>query len=348
MRRTFFQLRLSSFPQSFGACAENLPAVAAMANECIERLVMAGGDSGWWGGWAKVLYNVTQANPFITLPAQFSRAINLAVCNQGLRIQNEFYELMEAGIGLQPPTGCLDWCGAIEGFERGVHSTMIDLPTDAPQYLRVYLTDPADAGKRVLIQQAYDQNDTGIYTTDASGSVNGFYLTLDQPFTTSAYTVTSWGSIYKDFTVGDVLLKAVNANTGVETLLSRYQPFETNPAYRRYYISNLPSRCCNTTGQNSPNLPVTMLCKYEFIPVKNDTDQLLIGNIPALIEEAQAIRSSRMEDDGAPQREGRHHAKAIKLLQDEMRNYLGERYPALNFAPFGTARLEKQLIGQLL
>lgn len=348
MRRIFQELRQSNFPQVLGLCQQDGPSVAQACNEVTQRLVYAGGDSGFWGGWAKVVLTASRTNPFITLPAQYARAINLDVCRFPIRIQNEFYEEIEAGIGLQPSTNCNDWCGALEGYERGVFTTLTDLPSGNNSLLRVYPSNPIDVGRRILFSAAKDQNGNYIYSQNGAQSVNGFFLTVNVPFETTSFIVSDWAQLAKDVTQGDLILKAVDATTGVETTLSRYLAWETNPAYRRYYINRLPNSCCNFPFPTTPGqVNLAAMLKYEFVPVMNDTDYLLIANIPALIEEAQAVRYSRMDTPSAAGLEAKHHSKAITLLNQEMTHYLGKKQPAINIAPWGTARLERAGIGTL-
>ena len=197
------------------------------------------------------------------------------------------------------------------------------------------------------MSNAQDQNGNGIYTQDGQQSVNGFFLTLQSPFDTSNMLVSAFGSIAKDFTQGDVILKAVDPSTGLETTLSRYTPDETAPAYRRYYINSLPTNCCATNFVTPGMVQITAMLKYEYAPVRRDTDFLIIGNIPALIEEAQAIKYSSIDETTAAQLESKHHAKSIKLLQSEMRHQLGELQPAVNSAIFGSARLACAGVGTL-
>lgn len=345
MRTTFRQLRLSRFPRTLGLCSNNVPEIAAAANECQQRLINDAGETGWWGGWAKVAFTASMVNPYITLPPQYARAIGFDVCRFPIRIQNEFYEELDAGIGLRGPNNCVDRCAPKEAYDRGTFPTMIDLAGNN-QLLRVYITDPADVGKRILISNARDQNGNGIYTQDGAQSVNGFYLQFEDPFVTSTFTVTSFQNISKDQTVGDIILKQVDASSGNEVTLSRYAPNEENPACRRYYLSQLPFGCCNPTFTAGP-VVITAMCKYEFVPVETDTDFLIIGNIPAMIEEGQAVNYSSMETPTSMALETRHHARAVKLLNDELRHYLGENLPAINFAPYGTARLDKVAIGMI-
>ncbi len=348
MRLSVGQARASRLPQTLGLCAGDLPGLLSYLNECDQRLIIAGGDTGFWGGWAKIVFNVAQSNPYFTLPRQYSRAINLDVCRTPIKLQNEFYETLVDGIGLQDRTCPIqDWCGNIEGFERGVVSTMVDL-TPTNQKLRVYPTDPADVetAARVLICGAIDQNGNPIYSQDSQVPVPGEYITVDSPFGESADIITSFSGIQKDVTFGDLVLKQVDATTGTEVTLARYGADETAPAYRRYFISRIPACCC--VGADPNNTQITAMVKYEHVELKRDTDFMVIGNLPAVIEECQAIRYSSIDSTTAAGLEIKHHKKAISLLNQELNHYLGKYRPAVVFAPFGGARLERQKVGSLI
>ncbi len=350
MNSTLRDLQLSDFPQAVGLCANDLPGIAAKGNRAQWQLILAGGETGFWGGWQKVVFKVSRCHPYITLPRPFARAINMDVCRTPIRIQNEFYEELEAGVGLQGFSQCRDWCGALEGYERGVWPTMRDVDP-ANQFLRVYLTDPRDINLRLLVGPALDQNGNGIYTNDGQNTVHGFYLSFEQPFTTSSFIVTNIGGIQKDATYGDVLLFQVDATTGAEVLLSRYAPEETNPAYRRYFIHQMPCTCgpvllkspCIQPVPPETFIPVTAMVKLEFIAANRATDRLIIGNLPALIAEGKAIRYSDMDAPQAAALEAKNHTQAINLLNKELTHYLGTMQPAVVFAPFGTAKLNRPM-----
>lgn len=350
MRTTISQVRQSRLPEEIGKCATDLTAICSYVNQATQQLINAGGESGFWGGWQKVVFPVSRSNPYITLPRAFARAINMDVCRFPIRIQNEFYEFLEAGVGLKGFCNQRDWCGALEGCERGVCPTQVDV-APANQLLRVYLTDPRDITKRILIGPCQDQNGNSIYTQDGNNPVNGFYLSLSQLFTTSTFTVTSIGGIQKDITYGDVLLYQVDETTGTQVLLSRYAPDETTPAYRRYYINRLPCSCspvisggpCVAPASIPTTVAVTAMVKLEYIPVSKDTDFCIIGNIPALIAECKSIRYGSMDTVEAQQLKNSNHLYAIKLLNQELSHYLGRLQPAINFAPFGGAKLGRIL-----
>lgn len=346
MKVTLKQARFSRLPQVVGKCQSDIAGIAAFVNEAQQRLINAGGETGWWGTWERVLFNISRANPYLTLPREYARAINLAVCRSPIRVWNEFYTVLPGGPGL-PPSGvdCRDWCGELEGYDQGMVPTLVDLP--ATSTIRLYAGDSVDADNAArLLFKGLDQNGLQIYSQDLYNNIQGFYLTLTTPFVDSSFTVSKITGIQKPETLGHVTVKAVNPTTGVETTLAILAPGETNPAYRRYHITALPAGCCATTS--TTNVQITALCKREYIPATLDTDFLLIGNIPALIEECNSIRLSEMDDPAAMSKSEYHHKRALKLLNDELRHYLGDQAPSVSVDLWNGQPLHEQKIGSML
>jgi hypothetical protein len=226
--------------------------------------------------------------------------------------------------------------------------------TPINQFVKVYITNPQDAGKQILIGPAWDQNNNPIYTEDVNGNpVNGFYLTLANPSVTSTMEVSRIDGIQKDATLGTVIFKQLDAISAVEVTLSKFAPWETIPAYRRYFVNTVrfqqacaQSPCVLPAGEvpiSEREVPVNALVKLSYVPALLPTDFLIIGCIPALIEECKAIRFMDMDAPNAPQMAESYHRRAIKMLQDEMRTFLGELQPAVNFAPWGTASINRPL-----
>lgn len=342
-RLSLANVAASDLPELVGLCKTDLGRIAAIVNLAQEQLILAGTENGWWGGWARVVFNVNQTDPFITLPFQFARAINLDACRSPVPVQNEWYEFLEAGIGLQK--NCAISCSPMNALDRGTVPTAYDL-TATNQYLRVYVTDARDVGKRIAFINAKDQNGNYIYSTDVFVTVPGFYMLMAQPFTTSPYIVTAFAGVQKDVTYGDVIVKQVDATTGTEVLLARYAPQETNPSYRRYLLKGLPGACCVCPGTGQSQ--VTVMAKYEYFPALQPADFLIIANLPALTAECQSIRHSRMDDPTAKQLSIQEHLAAINFLNKQMQHYFGSSQIAVNLAPFGTARLEYQNIGGMM
>jgi hypothetical protein len=154
--------------------------------------------------------------------------------------------------------------------------------------------------------------------------------------------------IQKDATVAPVRFTQVDPTTGNELLLHTMEPSETTAWYRRYYFDSLPINCCFDPNTGVTNVLVTAIAKLELIPVVSDTDYTLIQNMEALIEEAQAVRYSTIDSQQSKQNEAIKHRDAVRLLRGELSHYVGLTQPAVFFAPFGSARLERQKIGTLI
>jgi hypothetical protein len=336
-------VRQSRIPEAIGACASDNGKLIELVNEAQQRLVFAGGETGWWGSWAKTVFSVdTVADPFITLPRSIARLINLDVCKCPVRIQNEFYEFLEAGIGLQP-SQCD--CNQIETYDRGMFPTFSDL-VPPNKRLRFYITDAADVGRRALVQGT-DQNGTTIYSLDGIDQVTGIYVAFSQPFVDTPFDITTLTGLQKDFTVGQVKVFEVDTLTGVQRLILTMEPSEEVAGYRRYFLNGLPRNCCNPTDPTVTTVQVTAMSKLALIPVAVDTDYLVIQNLAALKEECQAVRFGEMDVEGALAQAAIRHKKAINLLNGELIHWLGKERPAISFAPFGTAHLSRHRIGSL-
>src|SRR2546425_9814523 len=151
---TLADVATSRLPQAVGLCAGDFPAIAAIVNSATQRILFAreSGDEGWWGTWAEIAFDLTQADPFFTAPRDVARIEALDVCTYPIPIQNQFFEYLRFGFGRWPKSTCAtDRCAPLQAYSRGTVPTFKDIaPPD--KKVRSYLTDPADVGKRVLIQ----------------------------------------------------------------------------------------------------------------------------------------------------------------------------------------------------
>lgn len=357
-RNTLAQFRQRMPEAALGVCQTDIPAAAAMANNAQEVLINAGGENGWWGAWQEVVFNVDPRHPYITVPRGIQRLINMTFCRTGMAIHNQFYEFLEAGVGLQDFRrwrdfpNCRDGCGNVGAYDRGTRVTMRDIEEN--QFLMALPTNPLDIGKRILVGPVQDANGNFIYTMDGNNQVNGFYLTLTATGATTNFTLAERGilGIQKDVTQGDVLLYQVDATTGAQVLLSRYAPTEINPVYRRYYLNDLPCGCPPRVPVNPCISPLPVVCqsvrvstmaKLDYIPVVYDTDFLTIGNLQALFAECKSQRFGNMDTPQAASLKNEFHKDAIRYLNEELNAFLGKMEPAVNFAPFGRARTNRVL-----
>lgn len=345
MRTTFYQFRISRIPQVLGSCASDAVKLASILNEAIHRLMNEAGETGWWGTWQKTVFNVNPSDPYITLPRSIARIINLNVCKDAVRIRNEFYEFMEAGIGLQPTNtcNCSTPCNILETYDRGTYPTMRDLnPSGNPKFLRLYPSGIRDVGGVRVLIQGLDLNGHVIRSLDNGIDIEGEYVVLRTPFADTVNHFSSITGIQKDISAEDVSLYQVDAGTGAQVLLSRYESTEENPAYRRYFINGLPVNCCD--GLNTAQ--VTCMAKLEYIPLRGvDQEWLLIGNIPALKKECESVWYEEHDIEKSQQLAALKHKQAIRMLNAELAHYVGRLSPIVNFAPFGNAHLRNASIG---
>jgi len=348
-RNRLLDFRLSRGPQSVGLCQADVLGCAQVVNAATQRLILAreSGDTGWWGTWARMVFNVAKADPFITLPREVARLINVDICRNPVNVQNEFYEFLSFGIGLQEPRTpagrCrnLD-CSLAEVYDRGVYPSFIDL--DENRILRAYITDNRDIGARILVQGT-DTSDNPLISLDGVNDILGVMLDATMPFVDSP-TMNSLTGIQKGVTAGPVRFYQVNPDTSEQELILTMEPGEEVASYRRYFLGGMPRSCCDPSSETATT-QVTAMAKLEFVPVRVDTDYLLIGNMEALIAECESVRYSSMDSPVGKQMAQERHGQAIRLLQGELVHQLGREMPAVNFAPFGSAHLRNSFIGRL-
>ncbi len=326
-------------PQAIGLCSTDTAGCAAAVNAASERLLYARevGDSGWVGTWSEIAFTVTQADPFITTPFNVARIEALDLCTFPVPISNEFYSYLQFGFGRWPkpttPCGTPARCAPLRTYDRGFFPLFSDIVPPA-KTVRVYLSDPGDVDKRVLLQ-TLDGNDQPRYSLDGTVQVLGDFLTLTAPFVDSPATVNKVTGIQKDITLGAVTFYEVDTVTGDQRLVLTMQPGETTAKYRRYYVGGVPTSCCNPPSIAAGTVQITALCQLAFVPVAVVTDWLVIPSLEAVINECQCGRYLAMDSANAKQMADYHHRAAIRLLQGQSVHEQGSLAPAVSFKPFG-------------
>lgn len=361
-RLRLYDVRLSRLPETVGLCKGDVSGIAAYVNSSEDRLIKCKetGDEGWYGTFAEVAFNgVSRINPFITTPRGIARVEAVNVCNFTVPMNNQFVEYLDFGNGRFPKAWreqCFhgDNLGLCNVFQRNNAVTFTD-PTLKAFFIAIYTTNPLDFNSPARIfLQGIDTTDSIVYSMDNGVQVQGVFLPITSPFSQSAIQFSRLTGIQKDVTQGEIQFFQVDPATGIQTLIHTMQPGETVAGYRRYYLNDLPRSCCPFPGTpcvppltGTQPLRVTALVKLEPVRVVHDTDYLLLHNMEALIEEAQALRYSMIDSAEATSKEARHHQKAVQFLNGELVHYYGENEPAVNFKPFGSASLERLNIGMM-
>lgn len=343
VRLRLLDCRLSDLPTQAGSCRDDVDEVANIVNSVQRRLLYCAeaGDESWNGTWAEIRFTVSRAFPYFTFGREIARLEVVNVCDSPVPLNNQFYEYLQFGNGRLPKRCWRNGC-QVEVMSRNNAVTFVDLD-NPPQILNVYITDPADAGKRVLIQGT-DINSATIYSDDNGTRVTGEFLVLSSPFATFPHQLNSITGIQKDVTVGPVQFFQVDPVTGAQVLLLTMEPSEQTALYRRYYFNGLPLGCCT----NETTAQVTAIAKLDLIPVRVDTDYCLLQNLEAMIEEAQAMRLSRADTVAAKQMAEEKHKQAVRLLNGELAHLYGKDQAAVNFQPFGSAHLSRRKVGTLI
>lgn len=347
-RLRLYDCRNSRLPGLIGACVRD-QTVADYVNAAQRRLLMCkeACDEGWWGTWAEVVFNVSRCQPYITLPREIARIEWLNLCDQPITVQNQFYEYLDFGNGRMPKVNRR--CGGIgvtDAYTRNNAVTFTDL-YNAPQYITAYITDERDIGKRSLIG-GLDSAGNIVSSTDVVEQVQGEFLTFNLPSVTTTTLWTQLTAIQKDQTYGIVRYYQTDPSTGDEVLLLSMEPTELTASYRRYYFQSLPRGCCpSSTSTDETTAQVTAIAKLDMIPVQADTDFCLIQNLEAIIEECQSIRYASMDSHQAKGLSQERHKLAVAFLNGELNHYIGKDSVAVGIKPFGSAKLNRQLIGKL-
>lgn len=337
-RATLLDARMSRIAAAVGFCDGDNNGFITTLNEAQQRLITdeKQPDEGWWGTWSVMAFNLTQADPFFTVPRDVARVTAVNVCKKPVVLRNQFFEYLEFGNGLRPVNCCdAPICEDLGAFDRGRVVTFLDVKPPNKK-LRVFVTDETDIGKRTLISYK-DPFGNIFYSQDGFNRVTGEFLTFASPFSQTTSDVAELTGIQKDQTNGPVQFHEVDIVTGAMRLILTMEPSETVAAYRRYFVNGLPNTCCA-----SETIQVSVLSKLDFIPAVVDSDYLLIGNLSALKEECMAVRLSEMDSPNAKRMADMHHVRALALLFGELDHFLGKTRVSVQLPLWNSDRLQRQ------
>lgn len=354
-RLRLYDMLISRFPQAIGLCASDVARVADAVNSAQERLLTCPEtrDTGPFGTYAEMAFNVSQADPRLVLPRGVARAIRLDACDEPVRIQNQFSEYLQFGSGHWPKLRCSSTpnvcgCGPMDAFRRNTVPTFLDIAATG-KTLQVW-SQPEDDGKRVLVA-CHDANGLKVTSMNGNSLVQGVMVTLSAPTATLTLPggtlplgISSVDGIQKDITLSPVYFYESDLTTGATRLLSSMEPGEQVAAYTVYYLNKLPNGCCPAPGVVGAVQMLAMV-KLDLVPCRVDTDYLLIQSREALICEGQSMRLGDTDSQGAKQQAILYHRQAIGYLNGLSAHYEGTEQPAVLFSPFGSAHLSRQMIG---
>ena len=318
MRVTLLNAREYLAGTALGVC-EDSPRLLKWINEATHRALLRG---KYFGSYAK--YKLLATSSCITLPPQLASIERAAVCGQPMRVRSQFFEFLENGFGIlggsctsgDCSTGlCGDNCWP-DAVYRGHFCSSDDIRGDDKK-LTLVCDAVTDVGKKVLLL-GWDQSGNWIRSTIDGVISDGVQVLLAQnPGTTTPGIFSALTDVQlPDDLDGQVWLYEKYITDGSTRLLSNYQYFETRPSYPRYLVPYSCSGGCSNT--------VEVIAKHEFIPVKKDSDYLVIGCLPALKDLCMAIKKYENSVNQADVAEAaQFEAMAYMKFDDELTHYLG-------------------------
>jgi hypothetical protein len=330
MRTTLADIRDTQIPQVLQLCANDATGrLQRYLNEAVVRLL----PRGQWRGTV-VRYRLCPSANCITWPRHVESILAFSICARPGVIRSHWYEFLGYGPGNIPLSSD---CSGDKLKDRGLAVAFDDICGENKK-IRVYCDLPADAGKTILLQ-GYDSNRNWVLT--GNGDVNGELVTLAMPWvdTSTVWMPSGLAGVQKQLTKGPVRLYELDTTTALQRPLAIYEPDELVPEYRRSVVPGMTDGSATDAPDSCAQPAVTVLAKLKFIPVRAETDYLLIGNTAALKDMCQAIKK---REDNHIAEALTYEASAIAVLEQELSNFHGDGTqdpaPAMNanmFAPMG-------------
>jgi len=330
---------------SIGGLCPGDPRALAWLNEA-EAMMLSYGR--WWGSIQRAQFCVSEG--CFSFGPEIETVEQIAVNGQPIGIVTNWYAFTQTLASVKQ-CACSTGCGSSLRYPCNHlyvedHGTAVsDTVTKGSNKVLRFYPQTADVGKKIIVQ-GYDSNNIWVRTSIGGSISDGEEITLALPFTD---TVTVWypGSptgIIKDETDYRVLMHSYDTSTTLEVLLATYQPWETLPTRRKFfmpYFSSVPGNsCCSSTTPKT----VTAIVKLAHTPLVNTNDWLLFENANAY---KAALMAMKAQEEGFADRfnyyffgvaaspasnRGPYRALsrggAIPLLRAELRSKTGDRTDA--------------------
>lgn len=269
-------------------------------NEGRMRLI----NSGKWKGSIMKLDIPASSTGFITLPRDYLGVLSMTYRRIPRPVMSQFLPYIEVGPGTLDDT--LQFQGSLVDYGDG-YATQSDILEAGT--LRVTVGGAGDAAKSIRLY-GLDQNGAPIF--DSSG-VPGITVTTANPTVDTTQHFSAVTDILAPTNMALPWTLSV-VNGGTPTQIGSYQPGESRPRYRRYF-----------TGVTTDY--IRTLCQRRFIPVVNETDWVVPGNISAL---RYILQMMAFEFAGQQEQANAAFGGALRFLNDEARISRAGAIPPLN------------------
>lgn len=333
---TFKQLKDSRVPKRLGYCPTD-DRFREDYNFTQEQLLAHG---RWWRTIVWVQFCVDTLG-CVVLPRNIGAVERWAANGRPSHMENWYWSFIRY-VGRIPQcnscgnrgsaTGSACPCGALYTVQQGVSPLNIRMQAvPGPAFVKLYPRSTTDVGKRVLLQ-GYDGANQWVRKQYPTGWVDGEYITLASPFAISSSQYVAVTGAQKDLTNESVLVHSYNAATFTEVKLAEWDSDEENPSYQVYQMPKSACVRCRT-GVAGCSSTVDALVKLEHIPVRVDTDWLLIGDLVAI---EHAMRAQQHYANNRDTEGDKEMVRAINQLNHELRTHTGDRTEC--YVDIGTIR----------
>lgn len=335
VQRTLAQVR-PELTQVSGATGMSLTDARFInrVNRAQEELMNEGDFPGVVDRWHLLFDEITGE---LVLPYYLDRLMQVTVDRCPVQIMSPWAEFVNYGTGpmddgdvngngtsnLQPR----NWISVC--LDRGEVVSRFPVPVlEGPWVLRCYATvdeDIAGVPPQINLQGFKDRKVIRSLSDGTAGDwIDGVNLDIDfgVPYTETTQEFDSLTGVVKPETNGYVTIKAWNGTTLVT--LSDYEPSETTPSYRNYFIPQLWR-----AEQGVRDRVVLARARRRYVPVKQDEDILIIGNVNAL---ACMLIAQWKRDAGDYEAYQYQKTQAVDIMRKEATAYLGKsRTPGISF-----------------
>jgi len=262
-------------------------------------------NSGKWKGLVLEV-DFPSSDGYITLPYEFESVLCTTYDRVPVMTYTQFHTYQINGPG--ELDRALRWPGFLVDLGDG-YATQIDIKTAGT--LRV-VTDAADNGKFIRIN-GLNQNGQPVFSPD--GTI-GEVVTCTAPYVTTTNQFSAVTGIQASPDPLIVMQKGWTLySNGDSAIIGTYYPGESRPLYRRYQTSQAEKK-------------IRLLCQRRFIPVRNESDWVIPGNISALRAGYWAWQFQNGSDVAQAENS---FATGLNLLNQEAKTLRGGATPGTAF-----------------
>jgi hypothetical protein len=266
----------------------------AMLNEAIELVTL---DERFLGSEAVININVGLTG-ILTLPRQFFTIKAAQVDGKVRDLASPWYEFA-------PGTCNVSQFSLLVQDLEDKWSIFAD-PVITPAVLKAVISEsPAEGSLEI---HGRDINGNQVWT----GTQQGVLLDLNDGYVDTGIVLID--EVIKPVTDQPVYLYAENGSS--DQLIGQYEPGETQPSYRRYFVPEATQQAVAIELPPTPPMVVTCLVQRRHIDLVSDNDVLSLTNFIGL---KNALKSIHFLNEGDEQRSQTHLDMALEQFNKELR-----------------------------